>query len=76
MNKGNNKIKVSKPLSEFNSPFRIMKKTAANHLPLAPEDYGKLIREAEDIIKKRQFFNQRHDLLNLYNRDRHGNIQT
>lgn len=53
-----------------------MKKTAGTHVPLPPEDYGKLVREAEDILKKRQLFSQRHSVLNCYTRDRFGNLQT
>lgn len=53
-----------------------MKKTAGNHVPLPPEDYGKLVRATEDILAKRQLFSQRHTVLNCFTRDRYGNLQT
>jgi hypothetical protein len=53
-----------------------MKKTAGSHIPLPPEQFAQLLQEAQDILNKRQFFNQRHHILQHYPRDKHGRLRT
>lgn len=52
------------------------KKTPEIVIPLLPEEYGKLTREAEGILNKKWLFSQRHKVLSNYTRDRYGNLQT
>lgn len=43
-------------------------------MPLPPEEYGKLVREVEDIVNKKHIFNQRYNIRRLYSRDRNGKL--
>jgi hypothetical protein len=43
---------------------------------IPPEDYSKLVREAEEVVKKKQLYSQRQSILGLYSRDRYGMLRT
>lgn len=45
-------------------------------IPLPPEEYGKLVREAEDVLKKKQLFSQRYNILLQFSRDKYGMLRT
>ena len=69
-------MNVNKSLSDWNSKVRVAKKIEDSEVPLTQEEYGKLVREAEDILKKRHLYSQRHNVLNVFQRDNQGNLCT
>lgn len=59
--------------TKLNSKKILAEKTV---VPPTQEEYGKVVREAEDILKKRQLFAKRHEVLNGFTRDHKGNLST